>query len=103
MNFVPPLFVLYLVLLILLNFSSLFQRPWVSLSILAPALVYWPALLIQAITSIPRFGLMHSVTAFPLLFATHVLYGLGFWRGLFTQVDRSKPAKTEVVIERMTA
>jgi hypothetical protein len=30
-----------------------------------------------------------------------VLYGFGFWRGLFTRVNRSKPATTEVVIEPM--
>jgi len=103
MNFVPPLFVLYVVLLILLNFSSLVERPWISLLILAPALVYWPALLIQTIASMPRFGLIRSLAAFPLLFVTHCLYGLGFWRGLFTWVDRSKPATTEVLIEKMAA
>jgi succinoglycan biosynthesis protein ExoA len=102
-NFVPPLFVLYLVSqLILMNVPALTQRTWFYMLLIAPALFYWPALLIQTIRSIPRFGLVCSLAAFPLLFATHVLYGLGFWRGLFTRVGGSKPATTEVVIERMT-
>jgi len=52
MNFVPPLFVLYLVLLILLNFSSLFQRPWVSLFILPRPLFTGWYCLIQTIASV---------------------------------------------------
>jgi succinoglycan biosynthesis protein ExoA len=102
MNFVPPLFVLYLVLhVILLNYAASLEQPGIFLLIMAPALVYWPTLFIQSVASVPRFGLMRSIAAFPLLFATHVFYGLGFWRGLFTRVDRSKSAATEVAIERM--
>ncbi len=103
MNFVPPLFVLYLALqLILLNFTTYFERPALFLLLMAPALAYWPALLLQTLASMPRFGVGRSIAAFPLLFTTHVLYGLGFWRGLFTRADRSQPVRTEVGIERMT-
>ena len=38
----------------------------------------------------------------PLVVATHVFYGIGFWRGLFTQLKApgAKPATT-VVLERV--
>ena len=29
---------------------------------------------------------IRSLTAVPLIIVTHVLYGLGFWRGLFTKL-----------------
>lgn len=102
MNFVPPLFVLYLVLLPLL--MALFPRGQSVLFLwllTIPGLIYWPVLLLQTVASVPRFGFVRSLAALPLLFATHVFYGLGFWRGLLTRIDQSKPATTEVLLERM--
>lgn len=104
LNFVPPLFVVYLVLqVVVANVPIRSLPPWLVLLLILPGLIYWPALLLQTLVSIPRFGLARSLAAFPLLFGTHLLYGLGFWRGLFTRVDRSKPATTEVLLERMPA
>jgi hypothetical protein len=68
---------------------------------LAPVWLYWTALIAQTILSVPQHGLAHSVCAFPLLFATHLFYGIGFWKGLFSRVNRTKPATTEVTLERM--
>jgi succinoglycan biosynthesis protein ExoA len=100
MNFVPPLFLVYFV-----SFhATILMSPsakWVMLGF-APLWVYWTALLAQTIVSMPRHGFMPSLCAFPLLFATHVFYGLGFWRGLFGRIDKTKPATTEVLLERMT-
>ena len=62
---------------------------------------YGLALLGQTAMSFDK-GMIKSFCALPLLFATHFFYGLGFWRGLFTRVDRSKPATTEVTFERIT-
>jgi hypothetical protein len=48
-----------------------------------------------------RFGFLRSLAALPLLFATHFFYGIGFWRGLFSRLDRTKPATTDVTFERI--
>lgn len=102
MNFVPPLFVLYVIALPLLVWMlSGGGSFWPLLVVTLPGLIYWPMLLLQTVVSMPRFGFLRSLAAFPLLFATHLLYGLGFWRGLFTPVGRDRPAATEVLIERM--
>jgi succinoglycan biosynthesis protein ExoA len=103
MNFAPPLLVLYLLLLPFLIHFLPGGRRWLLLVITLPGLLYGPVLLAQTVASIPKFGVVRSLAALPLLFATHLFYGLGFWRGLFTQVDRSKPATTEVSLERMAS
>ena len=100
LNFVPPLFVLYFVAL-LLGSGFLPLKPW-SLFLLVPFVAYWILLLAQTIVSAFRFGAIRSVAAFPLLFATHVLYGIGFWRGLFSSVKKTKPPTTDVTFERIT-
>ncbi len=101
MNFVPPLFVLYLFTLpVLVQMLSRLEQRWLLLLVTLPGLIYWPALLLQTVASVPRFGLIRSVAALPLLFATHFFYGVGFWRGLFTRVNRTKPATTEVTFDR---
>jgi succinoglycan biosynthesis protein ExoA len=98
LNFVPPIFVVYFVcfhaVIMILPPAS-----WM-LYALGPVWLYWTALVAQTIVSVPRHGLARSVCAFPLLFATHFLYGIGFWRGLFSRI-RMKPAASEVVLERM--
>ena len=35
----------------------------------------------------------------PLIVLTHLGYGLGFWRGLFTRLGRQRPEAAEVVVE----
>jgi succinoglycan biosynthesis protein ExoA len=92
-NFVPPLFCLYLVLLPVL---WMFTR-WLGL---VPLAFYLAAVLGQSVMLMPRGGLVKSLCAIPLMVLTHVFYGLGFARGLFTslKVAPDRP-KTQVVLE----
>ncbi len=97
LNFVPPLFVLYLVVLLAAGLAWPSAAPWLA----APLGFYLLVLLAQTAASMGRHGPVRSVAAFPLLMATHVFYGLGFWKGLFTRLDRARPAATEVLIEHI--
>ena len=81
LNFVPPLFCVYLVALPAL----LFCCPLVSL---LPLAAYLFVLLLQVVALVPRGGIVRSACALPFIFLTHVFYGLGFWRGLFTRLRR---------------
>lgn len=102
-NFVPPLFCLYLVALLGLQVAPLSQslaplKLWSA----APLAAYALAILAQTIASIPSHGIVRSVLALPLLIASHVLYGLGFWRGLFTRLNQTKSGNRpqfQVVLE----
>jgi cellulose synthase/poly-beta-1,6-N-acetylglucosamine synthase-like glycosyltransferase len=97
LNFAPPAFVVYLV--------TLLAMPWVGPVLLLPLAVYVFLVLVQAValatprerpkanvrqppgteakTSMSR-RILRSAAAVPLILLTPVLYGLGFWRGLFT-------------------
>ena len=94
-NFAPPLFCLYL---LALPFLVVF----VGLISLAPLAVYLAAVVLQALALIPTGGVLRSICAAPLIFLTHVLYGVGFVRGLFTRLKApaDRPA-TQVVLERV--
>jgi succinoglycan biosynthesis protein ExoA len=89
LNFVPPLFCLYLVALPLL----------VRLGLVAvlPLLFYAVGVLAQAVLLMQQHGVLRSIAALPLVVLTHILYGLGFWRGLFTSV-RGKAARQQVEV-----
>jgi succinoglycan biosynthesis protein ExoA len=101
MNFVPPLFVFYvLVLPVLVEVLGRLGHRGLAFLVTVPALIYLPALVFQTVASIPNFGVIRSIAAFPLLYAAHFFYGLGFWRGLFTRVKQTKPATTEVTFDR---
>jgi hypothetical protein len=99
LNFVPPLFLVYLV--------SLVAVPWVGTILLVPLGVYGLLVLTQAAVlkvsspksqvpgphstvQGPRVGIGHQVfrrvAVIPLICLTHLLYGAGFWRGLFTKL-----------------
>jgi succinoglycan biosynthesis protein ExoA len=92
-NFAPPLFCVYLVALPLLWLPL----KWLSL---LPLAVYGAALLAQAAVLVPQGGFFKSLAAMPLMFLTHVIYGAGFARGLFTRLKASPDRpKTEVVLE----
>jgi hypothetical protein len=45
-------------------------------------------------------GFLRSVAAAPLFVVTHVFYGLGFWRGLFTSLQ-PKTRQAEVALEHV--
>jgi hypothetical protein len=115
LNFVPPLFVLFLSLIPLwlsLGWFHIARRSafYASDGRLAeswslglawfPLAAYAATLGLQTIVNCGK-GFLRAGCALPLLFATHFFYGLGFWRGLFTRVRVTKPAATEVVIERL--
>jgi glycosyltransferase involved in cell wall biosynthesis len=75
LNFVPPLFCLYLLML-----------PFVPCIGFVPLGFYVLALLLQTVALMPRGGILRSLCALPLIVLTHILYGIGFWRGLFTKL-----------------
>jgi succinoglycan biosynthesis protein ExoA len=98
LNFVPPLFVIYLIAFV----ASSWALPVNTAGLAAiPLLLYWLILLAETVRLGSRAGFRLAVGALPLLFATHVFYGIGFWRGLFSKVSKTKPATTDVLIERM--
>ena len=76
LNFAPPLFCVYLAMLVFL--------PWIFLWLLA---VYGLALLAQIPALVMRGGILKGLAAVPLVALTHILYGLGFWLGLFTKLN----------------
>lgn len=79
LNFVPPLFCLYLL-------AAMIMRGWT----LWPMAVYGIAVAAQAL-ALARHGRAWWMT--PLfIFLTHLFYGLGFWRGLFSRPNRGRPA-----------
>ena len=81
LNFVPPLFCLYLLALPLLLTLTPIGKVW--LAVLA---FYALAVLAQAVVLAAGGRVLQSLAAMPLVVLTHILYGLGFWRGLFTRL-----------------
>ena len=100
-NFVPPLFCLYLLTLVIFQLTAL-GKPMGLLKILSlvPLAFYALAVLLQTIASIPANGFARSILAMPLLVASHIFYGFGFWHGLFTKL-RLGPQRSrfEVILE----
>src|SRR5688572_28517466 len=96
MNFVPPLFCVYLG-------SAPSLAMWVGPFVFGPLALYFVAVIGQTALSTASKGLLRSLLASPLLVASHIFYGLGFWRGLFTRLKRpgEKPA-TEVDLEKVS-
>ncbi len=98
LNFVPPLFCLYLAALAFLNCLSIPNS--LRLLIAVPMIVYFVATILQTLASMKNAGVVRAVLAWPLLVASHIFYGLGFWRGLFTKLDaNANKVRTEVVLE----
>ena len=98
LNFVPPLFCVYLLLLPLLFH-------YLGKIMLAPLAVYGVAVTIMAAMLTTRGQILHCLATIPLIVLTHVLYGFGFWRGLFTKLRRpGSPGDlppTHVVLETL--
>lgn len=99
LNFVPPLFCLYLVLLpALIRFAP--QNCGLTCGfpvVLLPLLAYALAVSLQTLVLIPRGGVVRSLCALPLIVLTHIFYGLGFWLGLFTCLKKSPGQKGDAV------
>jgi succinoglycan biosynthesis protein ExoA len=92
-NFAPPLFCLYLLALPLLWMGL----RWFSL---IPLAFYGTALFAQAVVLAAQGGVVRSLCAVPLVVLTHLGYGVGFARGLFTRLQSSSDRpKTQVVLE----
>ena len=84
-NFVPPLFCVYLLLAPLLGPIAL----W-------PLALYAAAVLPQSLAIVPARKLPWILRVMPLIVLTHIFYGIGFWRGLFT---KPKPPPAQVASE----
>lgn len=90
LNFVPPLFLVYLV-----------SVPFLPRNLLVFLPVYLAVVLGQTLVALgPRqsFWTIHVVG---LIFMSHIFYGFGFWRGLFTQ-PKPPPAQitTQITIDK---
>ncbi len=98
LNFVPPLFCVYLIFTLV----ALVIWPAYGKFLLLPLLLYVAVVIIQAAMLLRRGKIMHAVASIPLIILTHLLYGYGFWRGLFTTLkppDDKTP--TPVTVERI--
>ena len=95
LNFVPPLFCLYLLALpLLLTLTPIGKAG------LVPLAFYALAVLAQAVVLATGGQVFQSIAAIPLVVLTHILYGLGFWRGLFTALkQKGQQPPPPVVLE----
>jgi glycosyltransferase involved in cell wall biosynthesis len=89
-NFIPPLFCLYLLALPFL--SGIFSSPKWRMLFMLPLALYILAVLIQMICVAARSKFSLAARALPLIVLTNILYGLGFWRGLFIKIAPPPPA-----------
>jgi len=95
LNFVPPLFCVFLI-----AFPLLVTLPIIGKISLAALGIYIVAVLAQLATLIPRGGVLRSLETIPFIVLTHILYGVGFWRGLFTKLNRGENQQSvKVVLE----
>ena len=90
-NFVPPLFCVFLLAL-----------PWLGKAGLLVLGIYLLAVLGQVGVLMTYGSCWRGVAAMPFIMLTHVLYGLGFWRGLFTRLrtgggSSSVPVQLEII------
>lgn len=102
-NFVPPLFCVYLLALIILELLPLASSVApVKVFAAAPLALYCGAIILQTLVLMSTGEIVRSLLAMPLLAASHFFYGLGFWRGLFTKINSGgdKPS-VEVVLENI--
>jgi GT2 family glycosyltransferase len=90
LNFVPAGFVIFILLLPFLPKIFLWLLP-----------VYLVAVLAQAMVVIPRSRLSWVFPVSALIAASHLFYGVGFWRGLLTRLKKSTPEKAEVTLEHI--
>jgi succinoglycan biosynthesis protein ExoA len=103
LNFVPPTFCVYLPASIIFELLPL-ENSAVPLKFFAavPLGVYFAAIILQTLVLMLSGGTVRSLLAMPLLMASHLFYGLGFWRGLFTKLDRGgNQPSVEVVLENI--
>ena len=104
LNFVPPLFCAYLLALAVFAFVAVTKSrgDWLAVAVI-PLWLYLLCVAAQTAASSVRHGLARSFAAMPLIFLTHIFYGLGFWGGLFTRLGgkTARPAAVDVVLEQV--
>lgn len=103
LNFVPPLFCAYVFVLLVFAIIALKQdrADWLGVAAV-PLGLYLLGVLAQTGASIFSHGLVRSVAAMPFIVITHIFYGLGFWRGLWTPLGgKSSRPQVEVVLEQI--
>jgi len=94
-NFVPPLFLVFLVALPFLVLLTSLGKWCLAL----PA-IYGALVLAQTAVLAGQGGLFRALAAAPLIILTHILYGYGFWRGLFTRLQSpAQRAQLAVALE----
>jgi succinoglycan biosynthesis protein ExoA len=87
LNFIPPLFLVYLLTLPLVwAITFVPSAEWKRSVYHLPILCYGLAVVLQVIALMPSGGAWRGLCALPLITLTHLLYGYGFWRGLFTKL-----------------
>jgi succinoglycan biosynthesis protein ExoA len=104
LNLIPPLFCLYLLVwpLIASLIARFIRHGNIIVSVgTLPMVLFVGVVLLGAVGSIRQHGLLRSIAAMPLVALTPVLYGLGFWRGLFTRVHGKGSQQVEVVLEQV--
>jgi hypothetical protein len=70
---------------------------------LMPLGLYALAVLAQGLVLAADGHVLRSLAAIPLIVLTHILYGLGFWRGLFTTLrQKGQQQPPQVVLETIT-
>lgn len=93
LNFIPPLFVAYLVSVPLL-------MSWLGTLALVPLALYALIVIAEGVALMAKGG-SRALPATALVALTHVFYGIGFWRGLFTVLRSTGHCKDAVKVERL--
>lgn len=104
LNFAPPIFLVYLLTLpVLWSISSLPESNWFLQVYHVPLLLYSVAVILQTMVLVPQGGIGRALCAVPLMILSHVLYGAGFWHGLFTTLNRAAAdCSTKVTLETIS-
>ncbi len=90
-NFVPPLFCLFL--------AALPFLPAVFWCVLA---AYGVVVLVQALVLLPLKKILWLPQIMGLIFVSHVIYGIGFWRGCLTKPEPPAPVVlSEIKLEKI--
>ena len=104
LNFVPPLFLIYLLTLPVvwnLSLPTAWQRLLMFYTL--PLGFYVMVVFVQIVAFMSRGGFIRSLCALPLIVLTHGLYGFGFWHGLFTKLKAPTEAtKLPVQLEHVS-
>jgi succinoglycan biosynthesis protein ExoA len=92
-NFIPPLFCLYLIALPFVV-AAFWSVKTVALLSLLPLVLYLLVVLGQTVCVAAWSNPALAMLAMPMMILSNILYGLGFWRGLFIKIQ-TPPAAPE--------